>query len=138
MCIRDSFTLPRTEAPLVVEGAGGVFVPITDTAMMIDLIGDLGLAVVLVARSGLGTINHTLLSLAALRSRGIPIVGVVMSGVLSPGNRDAIERFGQVKVLAEIPVIQNVDAAAICRLIQRMPRLDIVEAWIHDKKMPLD
>ena len=132
------FTLPRTEAPLVVEGAGGVFVPITDTAMMIDLIGDLSLAVVLVARSGLGTINHTLLSLAALRSRGIPIVGVVMSGVLSPGNRDAIERFGQVKVLAEIPVIQNVDAAAICRLIQRMPRWDIVEAWIHDKKMPLD
>ena len=106
--------------------------------MMIDLIGDLGLAVVLVARSGLGTINQTLLSLAALRSRGIPIVGVVMSGVLSPGNRDAIERFGQVKVLAEIPVIQNVDAAAICRLIQRMPRWDIVEAWIHDKKMPLD
>ena len=70
--------------------------------MMIDLIARLGMPVVLAARSGLGTINHTLLSLEALRRRGIPVLGVVMSGPLSPGNREAIERFGDVRVLAEI------------------------------------
>ena len=76
--------------------------PIDDRHMMIDLIARLGMPVVLAARSGLGTINHTLLSLEALRRRGIPVLGVVMSGPLSPGNREAIERFGDVRVLAEI------------------------------------
>ena len=107
---------PDTDAPLIVEGAGGLYVPIDDRHMMIDLIARLGMPVVLAARSGLGTINHTLLSLEALRRRGIPVLGVVMSGPLSPGNREAIERFGDVRVLAEIPPLARVDAAAVAEL----------------------
>ena len=106
---------PDTDAPLIVEGAGGLYVPIDDRHMMIDLIARLGMPVVLAAR-GLGTINHTLLSLEALRRRGIPVLGVVMSGPLSPGNREAIERFGEVRVLAEIPPLARVDAAAVAEL----------------------
>lgn len=64
-----AIALPATSAPLVVEGAGGLLVPINDTAHMIDLAAQLALPVVLVARSVLGTINHTLLSLEALRAR---------------------------------------------------------------------
>jgi len=95
--------LPATQRPLVVEGAGGVLVPLTETFLMIDLIQRLGLPVVLVAASSLGTINHTLLSLEALRHRDIPVLGVIMNGPLNPANREAVEHFGRVSVLAEIP-----------------------------------
>ncbi len=111
-----SIVPPPTRAPLIVEGAGGLYVPIDDTHMMIDLIARLDMPVVLAARSGLGTINHTLLSLAALQRRGIPVLGVVMSGPLSAGNKEAIERFGGVRVLAEIPPLPRVDAAAVDEL----------------------
>ncbi len=97
------FMPPQTDGPLVAEGAGGVMVPLNDQAFMIDLMESLGFPVVLVCRSGLGTINHTLLSLAALRGRDIPLAGVVMDGPLNPHNRKAIEEFGNVTVLAEIP-----------------------------------
>ena len=60
----------------------------------------------LVARSTLGTINHTLLSIEALRRRGLPLAGVVMNGPETPHNRAAIERYGEVNVIAEIPGFQ--------------------------------
>ena len=80
-------------------------VPIADGAYMIDLADSLDLPLILVARSTLGTINHTLLSLEAIRRRGLPLAGVVISGPESPHNRAAIERFGQVEVIAEIPFL---------------------------------
>ncbi len=108
---------PATDGrALVVEGAGGVLVPINDKIMMIDLIARLGLPVVLVTLSGLGAINHTLLSLEAMRARGLPILGVVMNGPANPANRLAIEIYGQVSVLAEIPRAASLDAQAITRM----------------------
>jgi dethiobiotin synthetase len=65
---------------LLVEGAGGVFAPLTDEALMIDLMLRLDLPVIIVARSGLGTINHSLLTIAALRDRGLRIAGIVFNG----------------------------------------------------------
>ncbi|VCU72458.1 ATP-dependent dethiobiotin synthetase BioD [Pigmentiphaga humi] len=124
----DAIVPPSTDAPLVVEGAGGLLVPINDQAMMIDLIARLGLPVVLVARSALGTLNHTLLSLEALRARGIPVAGVVMSGERSPGNRTGIEQFGKVRVLAEIPLLPRVDAHAVEELARAMPGFEAVLA----------
>jgi malonyl-CoA O-methyltransferase len=118
-----AIALPATDAPLVVEGAGGLLVPINDEFHMIDLAAQLALPVVLVARSGLGTINHTLLSLEALYSRGLPVAGVIMSGPSSPGNRHAIEHFGKVRVLAEIPALEKVDAAAVAELARTIPPL---------------
>lgn len=100
----ESIKLPSIpdDAPLVVEGAGGVMVPLNDNATMLDLMKTLGLPVLLVARSGLGTINHTLLSLHALRSAGVPVAGVVMNGERNAANKTAIEQFGKVQVLAQI------------------------------------
>ncbi|KAB0612947.1 dethiobiotin synthase [Castellaniella defragrans] len=115
---------PRTAVPLVVEGAGGLYVPVDAHCMMIDLAARLGLPVVLVARSTLGTINHTLLSLRALRARGLPVLGVVMNGPPSPGNREALERFGRVRIIAEIPPLARVDAAAVARVAAGIPALD--------------
>jgi malonyl-CoA O-methyltransferase len=110
--------------PLVVEGAGGVLVPLSDTALMIDLMARLELPVVVVARTGLGTINHTLLTLAALRARRLTVAGVILSGPPNPGNRAAIERFGAVAVLAELPLLPRVDADVVTRLAtERVPPL---------------
>jgi dethiobiotin synthase len=113
---------PEVGRPLVVEGAGGLLVPLDDKSYVIDLATELHLPVILVARSTLGTINHTLLSLEALRRRGLPIAGVVINGPETPHNRAAIERYGKVDVLAEIPWLETVTRKA---LKQIEPELDL-------------
>jgi malonyl-CoA O-methyltransferase len=87
----------------VVEGAGGLLVPINESEYMIDLIAALGMPVLIAARSSLGTINHTLLTLAMLRHRQLEVAGVVMVGARNKANRDAIEKFGSVPVIDEMP-----------------------------------
>jgi dethiobiotin synthase len=119
----DAIALPTRPRPLVVEGAGGVFVPLNERDLMIDLMARLALPVVLVARSTLGTINHTLLSLAALRARALPVAGVILSGPPNAGNRAAIEHFGQVRILVELPRVDPLDAAAVAHLAERIPPL---------------
>jgi dethiobiotin synthase len=119
----DAIAPPETPHPLVVEGAGGLYVPLNERDFMIDLMARLALPVLLVARSTLGTINHTLLSLAALRARALPIAGVVLRGPPNAGNRAAIERFGQVRVLAELPRIDPLNKDAIERLAALIPSL---------------
>jgi dethiobiotin synthetase len=87
----------------IVEGAGGVLVPINGRETMADLMTKLQLPVVVVARTKLGTINHTLLTVEALRRRMLRVAGVVMVGEPNTDNRDAIERYGDVQVLGEMP-----------------------------------
>ncbi|WP_448202454.1 dethiobiotin synthase [Azospirillum sp. sgz302134] len=122
----DTLALPESDRPLVVEGAGGLMVPVTEDAFIIDLIARFGLPVVLVARSTLGTINHTLLSLEALRARGLPVAGVVLNGPPNAGNRAAIERFGKVRVLAEIPTLPQLDASTIAEAAALIPSFESV------------
>jgi dethiobiotin synthase len=98
----------RTDEPTVIEGAGGILVPLNDEILLLDLIERIQVPVLLVASSKLGTINHTLLSLAALRSRKIEPVGVVMVGNLNSDNREAIEHFGKTRVLGEIPILNSI------------------------------
>ncbi|MBF0368471.1 MAG: dethiobiotin synthase [Magnetococcales bacterium] len=98
-----AFVPPTPPRPLIIEGAGGVMVPLNDSAMMVDLMVQLDYPVLLVARSTLGTINHTLLSLALLKNRGVTVAGVILNGPLNAANREAIEQFGQVSVVMEIP-----------------------------------
>ncbi|HFQ80814.1 MAG TPA: dethiobiotin synthase [Desulfobacterales bacterium] len=94
--------LPAASPNIIVEGAGGLLVPINHNQLMIDLISYLQLPVIIVAKSGLGTINHTLLSLEALHKRRIPVLGVIMNGTINNDNRRAIEEYGRSPVLAEI------------------------------------
>ncbi len=97
----------------IVEGAGGVLVPLAESTLMVDLIASLALPVVVVARSSLGTINHTLLTLEALRSRSIGLAGVIMSGVPNPENRDAIETYGNVPVIGQLPIVEPLTSIAL-------------------------
>ena len=105
--------LPASERLLVVEAAGGLMVPLDAKVMMIDLAERLGLPIVLAARTGLGTINHTLLSLEALRHRGLPVAGVIFSGPNHPRNVAAIRRLGGVPVLGRIPFLETLNRATL-------------------------
>lgn len=87
-----SFSLPLTECPIVVEGAGGVLVPINDENYVIDLAKDLNLKTILVTKSYLGSYNHTLCAIEALESRGLPIWGIIFNGESEEGFEDFICR----------------------------------------------
>ena len=115
---------PPCNRPLVVEGAGGLMVPLTDRAYVIDLATELHLPIILVTRSTLGTINHTLLSLEAIRRRGLTLAGVVVNGPETPHNRAAIERYGQVEVVAEIPWLDQLTPATLMAI---EPELDLAK-----------
>lgn len=93
----------------IVEGAGGALVPLNENELMIELMKALNLPVLIVSRSSLGTINHTLLTIETLRSRVLKIAGVIMNGEPNAENRTAIEKFGKVKVLAEIPKFETLN-----------------------------
>ena len=123
----DDFERPQTNRPLVVEGAGGVLVPLNDRDLMVDLVKHLDIPVIVVARSGLGTINHTLLTLEALRTRHVPIAGVVTVGEPHASNRAALEHFGRVAVIAEIPKVERVTPEAVANF-PRPPLFDHVLA----------
>jgi dethiobiotin synthetase len=105
---------PQSSAPAgIVEGAGGLLVPVNPSETMADWIGVLGLAVLVVARSGLGTINHTLLTVEALRARSLRVAGVLMIGTANVENRAAIQHYGRVPVVGDMPLIQPLDRASL-------------------------
>lgn len=100
---------PVTNNCLIIEGAGGVFVPINKHETMLDLMEKCGLPVIIVSANRLGTINHTCMTIAALRQRGLEIAGVILNENAADQedpslqtNREAIEHYGQVKVIATL------------------------------------
>ncbi|GAM01064.1 dethiobiotin synthase [Sphingomonas parapaucimobilis] len=100
---RDRLALPQVDGPLVAEGAGGVLVPVTRQMLFADLFAHWGCPVVLVARTGLGTINHSLMSIEALRSRGVPVLGVAFVGEAVEDSEATIAAIGGVKRLGRLP-----------------------------------
>ncbi|MEM6454841.1 MAG: dethiobiotin synthase [Acidobacteriota bacterium] len=124
--IHDAFRALRAAddaGPLVIEGVGGLLVPLSDAGdLLIDLIGELAaiegprFGCLLVARSTLGTINHSLLSLEALRRRNLPVAGVVLNGPPNDENQRAVARFGDAPVLGTVPRLNPLDAAALDRV----------------------
>ncbi|GAB4535480.1 MAG: dethiobiotin synthase [Ruegeria sp.] len=103
----DRLTLPQTDGPLVVEGAGGVMVPLNRQAYYLDLFARWQAPVILVARTALGTINHTTLSLMALRGAGCPVVGVVFIGDPEPAVEQTIIQMSQVPHLGRLGRIET-------------------------------
>ena len=101
--------LPTVDGPLVVEGAGGALVPLSDTLLFADLFARWAAPVVLVARTSLGTINHSLLSIEALRARGVPLLGVAFVGEAQEDSEATIARIGAVERLGRLPRIDPLD-----------------------------
>ena len=115
---------PAPPAPLahparwIVEGAGGALVPLNERETMADLMQALDLAVLITARSTLGTINHTCMTIEVLRRRMLRVAGVVMVGEPNDENRLAIERYGAAEVIGQMPRFDPLTPEAL-------------DAWVH-------
>ena len=105
-----TLSLPDTDRPLIIEGAGGLLVPVTRDLLLIDLFQKWSVPLVLCARTALGTINHTLLSVEAVRRRNIPLHGIVFIGDDNPDNMQTIAAFSGAAVLGHIPHLDKMDA----------------------------
>jgi dethiobiotin synthetase len=109
----EALSLPEIAGPLVIEGAGGLLVPITRRHLVADLFERWGAPVIVVARTALGTINHSLLTIEALRSRDIPILGIVFSGEANEESESIIAAIGGVKRLGRLPHLARLDPASL-------------------------
>ncbi|HEX4098009.1 MAG TPA: dethiobiotin synthase, partial [Caulobacteraceae bacterium] len=121
----DDFCLPVSDRPIVVEGAGGALVPLNGRDTMLDLMVRLDLPVIVVAADRLGAINQTLLTLQALRARGLEVLGVVLTRYPFADNRAAIARHGKVPILAVFPNFR-IDADQVEAWSQSLPAMDVL------------
>lgn len=116
---------------VIVEGAGGLLVPITRDVMMVDLPALLGIPVLVVARDALGTVNHTLLTIEAIRSRGLELIGIVLSSTdqsqgSSLENFRAIAELGQVRIIGTMPHLPDADDDRLARAARDSLDLDVL------------
>ena len=98
-----ALNLPTLDRPLIVEGAGGLMVPLTRDVLYIDVFATWHAPVVLCARTALGTLNHTLLSLEALQRRGIPTLGIALIGDAHADNERTLREMGRIPILGRLP-----------------------------------
>ncbi len=115
--------LPPVDGPMVIEGAGGALVPLTRSLTMADLFASWGLPVVLVARTGLGTINHSLLSIEALRARKISIAGIAFVGDANPDSETTIATMGHVRSFGRLPLLDPLNAETLATAFSRNFRI---------------
>lgn len=106
---------PSCADPLVIEGAGGLLVPLTERTVFADVFARWRIPVILCARTSLGTINHTLLSIEALRRRDIPICGVAFIGAENADTQATIAAIGRVKVLGRLPFVERLTPENLSR-----------------------
>jgi dethiobiotin synthetase len=129
--IRQAYARLTRDADLaLVEGAGGLLVPLDEQRLMADLARALELSVLIVARPSLGTVNHTLLTIEAARRRGLRVAGIVFSrtsdtaGPDEPTNPDAIARHGEVDILGTMPLLDRFDPGSLADAAERHLALD--------------
>ena len=109
----DRLALPQVDGPLVIEGAGGLLVPVNEQLLMADLFAHWGQPVILCARTALGTINHSLLSIEALRARNVPIAGIAFIGEPHEENERIIPQLGNVRSLGRLPLLDPLNPATL-------------------------
>lgn len=105
--------IPTVPGPLVVEGAGGALVPLTRAVSVADLLGTWKVPTVVVARTALGTINHSLLTIEALRHRAVPILGIAFVGDAQEDSEDTIVAISGVRRLGRLPRLDPLDARTL-------------------------
>lgn len=101
--------LPQIAGPLVVEGAGGALVPLNGRYLYADLMAEWQKPVIVVARTTLGTINHTLLTIEALRARAVPVLGIAFVGAAVADSQDTICRISGLPSLGRLPLLAQLD-----------------------------
>ncbi len=130
----DRLRAERPDRPLLVEGIGGVMVPLTDEGdLLVDLLREIGLPCLVVGLSTLGTYNHTLLTLQALRSRGIEVAGVVLNGPSNPENHLAIATFGDVEVVGELDLLEPLDSESLAAAARGFDPLGLLAPYLSPR-----
>ena len=104
---------PHTDNQLIIEGAGGLMVPLSDTFFIVDLIKQLDAEVILVSKNYLGSINHTLMSIELLKSKGIALKGIIFNGDIDPDSEEVISKYCGSKILGHIPHVDSIDKEVI-------------------------
>lgn len=112
------FSLPNTDNHLVIEGAGGLMVPLNNQILVADLISHFDLSVILVSRNYLGSINHTLLTIQELQRRKIPIIGIVFNGERTPRTENFIQQYTKLPVLFRVDMEPTIDKQMILKYAQ--------------------
>lgn len=110
---------PATDRPLVIEGAGGLLVPLSDELVFADIFARWQIPLILCARTSLGTINHTLLSLEALKHRGIPALGIAFIGDENLDTQRIIVKMGGIRALGRLPRIPELTAETVSQTFRR-------------------
>ncbi len=110
---------PASDGPLIIEGAGGVLVPLTHSLTFADMFERWGLPVIIVARTSLGTINHSLLTIEALRLRGIAIHGIAFVGDANHDSEATIAEMGGVRRLGRLDIIESLDRSSLAAAFAR-------------------
>ena len=108
--------LPKIDGSIVIETAGGLMVPITRNFLQIDQMRKWNLPVIIVCRSSLGTLNHTLLTIEALKKRNIKILGLIINGEKHLDNPKTLREFSKLPIIAEFPRLNNIDKNNLDRL----------------------
>lgn len=108
-----NISVPNTSNPLVIEGAGGLMVPLNDQFLVIDLIAKLNTEAILVSSNYLGSINHTLLTVAALKNKNIPIAGIIFNGSPAITTEEFILKYTELKCLLRIKEEEKIDKSTI-------------------------
>ena len=117
---KSALNLPEIDQNLVIETAGGLMVPITRDFLQIDQIKIWDLPVIIVCRSSLGTLNHTLLSIEALRKRKIKILGLIINGKKHSDNPRTLKTFSNLPIIAEFPLIEDLNGNTLDKLWQKL------------------
>ena len=119
----EDFKLPSTTNHLVIEGAGGLMVPLNNRILIADLITHFKSSVIVVSRNYLGSINHTLLTIQELRSRNIPIIGIVFNGEHNPQTENFILQYTQLPLLFRVEMEEQIDKQTILKYSRQINSL---------------
>ena len=114
------FTLPETNNHLIIEGAGGLMVPLNNQLLIADLILHFEASVILVSRNYLGSINHTLLTIQELRRRNIPVIGIVFNGEYTPQTEIFIQQYTKLPVLFRVDMERTIDKQTILKYAHKL------------------
>ncbi len=116
----NDFSLPETNNHLIIEGAGGLMVPLNNQLLIADLILHFEASVILVSRNYLGSINHTLLTFQELRRRNIPIIGIVFNGTHTPQSENFIQQFTQLPILFRVDMESVINKQTILKYANKI------------------
>lgn len=116
----EDFILPETENHLVIEGAGGLMVPLNNEMLIADLIQHLDVSVLLVSQNYLGSINHTLLTIQELKRRNITIIGIVINGESTPETEAFVMQYSNLPIILRIENESSIDQNTVLKYAEKL------------------